>query len=140
MSYIFDTNSGAINVLPKLTFRAGMTLRDVEQKGVVFTREIDMKTGWVFRTTGPYDVSSHATHLSLGFENDRLKRVGFSFASKFNDDIKSVRQEHDRFLLQELGEPSGKNDHQTIYRFPWGEIASEIDPRGGFSQVLVSWV
>jgi hypothetical protein len=47
--------------------------------------------------------------------------------------------EHDQFLLQELGVPSEKNDHHTVYRFPWGEIASEIDPRGGFSQVLVSW-
>jgi hypothetical protein len=140
VSNIFDTNSGAINVLPKLTFRAGMTLRDVEQKGVEFVREIDMKTGWVFRTTGPYDISGHATHLSLGFENDLLKRVGFSFASKSDADIKIVRQEHDRFLLEELGEPSGKNDHQTIYRFAWGEIASEIDPRGGFSQILVSWI
>jgi len=136
---MFDTNSGAINILPELIFCAGMTLRDVEQKGVVFTREIDMKTGWVFRTTGPYEVSNHVIHLSLGFESNRLKRVGFSFASKPDEDIKAVRQEHDQFLLQELGAPSEKNDHQTVYRFPWGEIASEFDPRGGFSQILVSW-
>lgn len=140
MSYIFDTTSGAISLLPGLAFRAGMTLRDVEQKGVVFVREIDMKTGWVFRTTGSYNVSDHVIHLSLGFESDKLKRVSFSFVSKPDEDIRSVRQEHDRFLFQELGEPSGKNDHQTIYRFPWGEITSEIDPRGGFSQILVSWV
>ena len=94
----------------------------------------------MFRTTGPYDVSGHAFYLSMGFKDDLLKRVAFSFASKSDDDIKIVRQEHDRFLLQELGEPSRKNDHQTIYRFAWGEIASEIDPRGGFSQILVSWI
>ena len=140
MSYMLDTSNGAINVLPELTFYAGMTLRDVEQKGVVFIQEIDMKTGWIFRTTAPYEVSGHVIHFSLGFESESLKRVGFSFASKPDEDTKSLREEHDRFLFQQLGGPSAKNDHQTIYRYPWGEIASEIDPHGGFSQVVISWV
>lgn len=139
MSDIFNTANGTFNLDTKLTFLAGMTLGDVKQKGVKFVREFDMKTGWVFCTAGPYDVSGHGIYLSLGFEGDKLQRVGLSFISKIGDDVKDLREKHDRFLLQELGKPSEKNDYRTLYRFPWGEITSEFDPRGGSSQILIRW-
>lgn len=139
MSGLFDITNGAVSLDSKLTFLTGMTLQDVELQGVKFVREIDMKTGWVFRTAGPYAISGQDAYLSLGFENDKLQRIAFSFASEEGDDPRRLHEKHDRLLSRELGRPSEKDERNTIYRYPWGEITSEIDPRGGSCQILVRW-
>ncbi|RUL78250.1 hypothetical protein [Dyella choica] len=139
MKYVV-TGKSTWNLLLKLTFLAGMTLQDVVSNGVTFNREIDMKTGWVFHMAGPYEIAGHAAHLSLGFEHDKLKTVAFSFADEAGSDLQALRGKHEAFLLKALGQPSEKKPQQAIYRYPWGEITSEFDPRGGSCQILIRWV
>lgn len=139
MSSTFHPENGVLTIAPRLVLSPNMTPHELEQAGVTFVRKIDMKTGWVFRTTGPYDLSGHVIHLSLGFDDERLKEVSFSFANGPGDDTDTVRREHDNFLLKELGKPFASNDTQTVYRYPWGGIASDSDPRGGLPQILIRW-
>lgn len=139
MLKLFDTQSGAIYVGERIILRKNSTQQELVTAGLVFSREIDMKTGWVFRATGPHLLSGHLANLSLGFMGDSLKNVSFAFAEKTITNLDDLHKIQNKVLIQELGVPDNQNDRQIIYRFPWGEIASETDPRGGSCYIIISW-
>jgi hypothetical protein len=114
-----------------------MTFQDVRSEGVTFKREIDMKTGWIYRMVGPYTINGHTVYPSLGFHNDVLQRMSLSFVHE-EGSLAELRDLHDTLLRQELGIPSTSNPHVTTYGFAWGEISSETDPRGGTAQIVMS--
>lgn len=139
MSKLFDVTSGKVCIGSGVVLCGGSTPQELTLAGLVFTREFDMETGWVFRTTGPQDLMGHIVQLSLGFQYDLLKRVSFGFAENPNLDMDDLFKKHEAFLYQELGAPTHKSNHQTLYQYAWGEIVSEMDPRGSGCYILVTW-
>ena len=119
---------------PDFVFRLGMTLHDIREQGISFVRETDMKTGWITRTADYHIIKGHTIYPSLGFKNDILERISFSFTDE-QVELPALRDMHDRFLVQELGQPTSRNTQTTSYTFPLGGISSDIDPRGGTAQI-----
>ncbi|SMC28475.1 hypothetical protein SAMN02745857_03277 [Andreprevotia lacus DSM 23236] len=139
MTPFFDIARGEIHLKQGLSLRAGLTSQQLAQAGLAFIREFDMQTGWCFKTASAHTQSGQAIQLSLGFEHDHLKRLSFGFVNDPSLDGNALHKAHVDFLVHELGTPNSQNDRQSIYRFVWGEITAEQDPRGGGSYVIVSW-
>lgn len=139
MPKLFDTINGEIYIGEHLVLRQNSTPHELAKAGIVFNREFDMKTGWVFRTTGPHVLSGRLANLSLGFFGGSLRKVSFAFADKTITDSDDLHRMQNQVLMRELGTPDSQNDRQIIYRFAWGEIASETDPRGGACNIIISW-
>ncbi len=139
MPKLFDINCGEVYVGERIVLRQNSTLQELMIAGLIFSREIDMKTGWVFRVTGPYSLAGRNAILSLGFLSGSLKNVSFTFTEKAPANLEDLHEMQNKILLQELGVPDSQNDRQIIYRFSWGEIASELDPRGGACNIVVNW-
>ncbi|MDR3480204.1 MAG: hypothetical protein P4L91_05765 [Burkholderiaceae bacterium] len=140
MPKLFDIKNGEIYVDERIVLRQNSTPQELVTAGLVFSREIEMKTGWVFRVTGPHQLSGRSANLSLGFLNGSLKTVSFAFAEKAIANLDDLHKMQNQVLIQELGTPDGQNDRQIIYRFPWGEIVSETDTRGGSCNIVISWM
>jgi hypothetical protein len=104
--------------------------------GTKIDRIIDMKTGWMIQTTGPYAAAGRQVYVSLEFERDRLRRIGLSFCDRPDLDLTGLFDEHSAFLQQELGSPAKKTNTSVIYNFGWGTISAELDLRGGSSQIM----
>ena len=138
MSKVFNTKTGSI-LLGNVTFSAGMRLEELLESGVVIDRVLDMKTGWVFRTTGPYDIADRKVYVSLEFLRNSLKRVGFSFCDGPPLKPEARFPEHTEFLERELGQPDRRTSEDVIYDFAWGTISSGLDLRGSSAQVLCAW-
>lgn len=139
MSKLLDTNNGNFYVGELFVLHANLMFQELVAAGMVFNREFDMKTGWIFRTTGPHLLCGHEANLSLGFLNGEIKRVNFSLVKRNGADLKDLLKAHNQFLLQELGVPNRQNGNGISYQFPWGAIESSIDPRGGSCDIVLSW-
>ena|SRR5882757_9910092 len=140
MIKFLDTLSGELHVTERITLRGGLTDRRIVSAGLPFVREIDMRTGWVFRTTGPHILQNHTVQFSLGFHGDALRRVTFAFTEERNLNIEDLFAKHNSFLRQEVGIPDNQNDRIMSYKFGWGGISSEIDPRNGTSSITITWI
>jgi hypothetical protein len=135
MLQVFDTVTGIVR-LGNVTLYRDMTPQDLSSAGVIIDRVIDMKTGWAFRTTGPYSVLDRKVYVSLEFKADLLKRIGLSFCDKRDASIQTLFAEHTAFLENQLGPPNRRTNTDVIYDFGWGSISSGLDLRGGSSQIL----
>lgn len=138
MPKLFDTKNGEVYV-DHIVLRRNSTVKELMSAGLLFNCEIDMKTGWVFRATGPHLLSGRDANLALGFLGEILKKASFAFIEKMVMNLEDLHKMHNQVLFQELGIPDIQNDRQIIYRFPWGEITSEIDTRGGSCNIVISW-
>jgi len=139
MSNLFDVASGEIHIGNHVTLRAGATPQELALAGLVFVRELNMKTGWIFKVTNSVVLAGHVVQFSLGFQDDVLKRASFGFTENPALDMSALFAEHNVFLRQQLGNPNSQNDRQSLYQYVWGEIASVWDPRGGGSSICVGW-
>jgi hypothetical protein len=139
MPKLFDTKNGEIYIGDRMVLRKNLTMQELMVAGLAFSREIDMKTGWVFRATGPHFLSGRLANLSLGFLGGSLKNVSFAFAERATTHSNDLHNIQNKILMRELGTPDSQNDRQITYRFPWGEITSERDPRGGSCNIIISW-
>jgi hypothetical protein len=139
MSKLLDINNGNFHVGEHFVLHANLKFQELVTAGMVFDHEFNMKTGWVFRTTGPHLLRGHEANLSLGFLNDEIKRVNFAFIEKKGMELKDLLDIHNRFLLQELGKPNSQSGDRVCYQFSWGAIESGIDPRGGACDIVLSW-
>jgi hypothetical protein len=137
MSKVIDVFSGAIHLNEKVSFHANMTPQELTAFGLVFDREIDMNTGWVFRTI-KHRLVERAVQFSLGFKDNALKRASFSLINGLNN-TDDIYQENNQFLLQEIGPPYLQDKFQSLYQFHWGTIVSEIDPRNESAYILMNW-
>ncbi|WP_084093234.1 hypothetical protein [Andreprevotia lacus] len=81
MAASFDISRGEVYLNQSVILRAGLTAQELAQTGLAFTRELDMQTGWCFRTASAQTQSGQAIQLSLGFEHDHLNRLSFGFVS-----------------------------------------------------------
>ena len=75
---------------------------------------------------------------SATFEGERLRQVFLLLRMPTDDpsnwtaELEQKRKlKHDEWLRAELGPPP--------YEYPWGNIASEFDPRGCASDIIVSY-
>lgn len=73
---------------------------------------------------------------SITFENDRLHQLSLMLrlpsddTGGWSDKAERERQAlHDEWLKSELGKPP--------YRYAWGRVESSIDPRDGFSDIML---
>ncbi len=76
--------------------------------------------------------------MTLSFKEERLESLAWCLQLPTEDSsVWSVESEirrkefHDEWLLKKLGEPP--------YRFHWGEIVSEYDPKGASSAIIVAY-
>jgi hypothetical protein len=139
MSKLLDTNNGNFYVGEHFVLHANLLFQKLVATGMVFSHEFNMKTGWVFRTTGPHLVCGQEANLSLGFINDELRRINFSFVQIKGMELKELLKAHNQFLLQELGRPNFECSDGVSYQFAWGAVESSIDPRGGSCDIVISW-
>jgi len=139
MSKLLDTNSGNFYVGAHFTLHANLKYQELVAAGMVFSREFNMKTGWIFRTTGPHLLCGHEANLSLGFLNDEIKTVHFALIEKNEMNSSDLLKIHNQFLLRELGAANHQSGDGIGYRFSWGVVESSIDPRGGSCEIVLSW-
>jgi hypothetical protein len=140
MSKVIDPNNGDFRVSERFVLRGKLTRQELEDAGMLFGRVFDMKTGWVFRVTGPYLLGSHEANLALGFLNDQLRRVNFSLAGRNGTTTqRDLLGFHNQFLFEELGWPTEQTGDRVVYKFSWGNIQSSIDPRGGSCDIVLAW-
>src|SRR6185437_4568023 len=99
------TKTGRVSLGP-LVLHAGMTPQELTVAGIVVGRVVDMKTGWILRTTGPYMVLGREMYVSLEFYMDQLKRIAMGLGDRPSLDLQGLFAEHAAFLQQELGAPS----------------------------------
>jgi len=135
---IFDVVGGVVMVGGK-ALRGGSSFDDTVAEGFAYERVVDMKTGWVFRTSSRDLLGTHAVTPALGFLNDQLKRVSVTFLDDETGLQRPLAERHRDFLLQELGVPSKTTAAQTLYEYPWGQIAAEQDIRSDTSYIIVTW-
>ena len=136
----FDTTNGIVQFGERAIVRAAMTVSDPQIAGVTFTRDFDMKTGWILRQAGPLMLDGKRVTWSFNFKNERLEAVRFAISHELERNLDVVRQKHDAFLLAELGPPDERSTYYTVYRYPWGEISSGVDVRNGSSSMSVRWI
>ncbi len=75
---------------------------------------------------------------TVTFKNDRLRRVCLLMriptddSGEWTEELELGRKlKHDEWLRSQLGVPP--------YEYPWGSVASEYDPRGCVSDIIVSY-
>jgi hypothetical protein len=134
---VFDTVQGALIIGGK-RLSANISSQDVLSRGYVFEREMDMKTGWVFRNTTKDNLEGHMVSPALGFQADQLKRVSVAFLEE-DASGGTLAERHRKFLAQELGIATRTSAAKVLYDYPWGQIAAEEDVRNGTSYIIVSW-
>jgi len=130
----FDVVHGSVKFGSKM-LAGNMSFSDALAQGFIFEREIDMKTGWIFRTASEDGLDGHIVTPALGFQSDKLKKVSVTF---FDEDG-SVSEHHREFLMRELGAPTKVSPTQTLYAYSWGRIAAEQDPRDNSSHIIITW-
>ncbi len=135
---IFDVVGGSVAIGGKV-LRGNMSLSDTVALGFAFEREIDMKTGWVFRTASRDTFGLHTVAPALGFQSNRLQRVSVAFLDEVGTLSGTLADRHRDFLSQELGAPSKTTITQALYVYPWGQIAAEQDARNGTAYIIVTW-
>jgi hypothetical protein len=135
----FDTTSGLVDVGSHRTVRSDMTVEDVQNMGVIFTRIFDMKTGWILRSAAPLLIEGFSRGWSFNFYEDRLKALNLVIGADATHDQALLREKHNDLVVKQLGEPTEKKGDWIIYRYPWGEIGSGTDFKNGFSKIVVRW-
>jgi hypothetical protein len=98
------------------------------------SKEVLVNADWVhFDITPEADVAGTAV-----FEKERLWGLLLSFrlpsdeSHPLSEDLEQKRKaKHDSWLRIELGAPP--------YRYPWGEVASEFDPRACASDIILRY-
>lgn len=148
MGSFIDVVKGEIHV-GNLSLTKDMTFAEIIKAGFVFVRELDMKTGWVFRISKPYFLDEREAVLSLEFFEDTLKAVSFSFveegpALKFHEVtmeyLSAIYKRQNEILFCELGRPDVQSSERTTYNYHWGLVSSVIDLKSWSCSVMVSWV
>ncbi|RKE24465.1 hypothetical protein B0G76_8353 [Paraburkholderia sp. BL23I1N1] len=107
--------------------------------GMSISQVFDMQTGWQFLTSGPHTLLGKNSNLALAFFNDELKRVHFALSESGITNPEDVKKLHDRVLLSEFGAPQVQDSRKAMYVFSWGTIVSACDPRGGQSEIVLTW-
>lgn len=139
MSRCIDVNNGNLYLGDRFVLRANLTYQDLLAAGIDFGREFDMKTGWIFRVSGPHTLGGSQVNLSIGFLNDEMKRVNFSLIESKGGDLKGVFEAQNKFLFQELGTPGFQSSDRVVYQYPWGAVESSLDSRGGGGDIVLAW-
>lgn len=123
-----------------LEFEHGSITRDMDRQA--FLTSALGKTAEVFVDNEPY--VTYRIHperdivATVSFHGPRLTGVSWLFElseSKEKEWTESLelerRQVHDEWLLRELGKPP--------YRYSWGELSSDFDPRGCVSDIILNY-
>jgi hypothetical protein len=109
----------------------------------------DMHNGWMHLYPGPQTLDGLEFVVRLVFEGERLDsysmwlddaRYGTSWDDYSEEKQLAQRDAHDTWLVATLGpgerEPSPRGP-ELRYTFPWGEVYSTFDARGGSSPIGV---
>ncbi|MDE1150580.1 MAG: hypothetical protein PW843_28865 [Azospirillaceae bacterium] len=129
---------GLIYLGNQIILQKGLNISTARSSGINILREDDMKTGWIYILTGPYDFDGDRGHVSLSFFNGNLNKISISLTRK-NVSMEDLAEVHKQYLEQKLGPPDTQDRTAVRYLFQWGSIASSYDPRGGSSSIIISW-
>ncbi|WP_188795310.1 hypothetical protein [Dyella nitratireducens] len=135
----FDISHGLVRIGAHIVAMADMSAVDLEKHGVTFIRDFDMQNGWLLKQASPLFLDGKRITLLFKFNDQSLKVVSFSISHELEQNLEVVRKSHDKFLSNELGPPNEVKSHCTIYRYPWGEISSEVDVRNESCSIVVRW-
>lgn len=138
MKKMFDTVNASLFIEDNVI--AGYVRSEaIEMLGIEFVEEINMHTGWIFRTTKRRYVCDWPANLAFGFEENSLKTLSFSFLLEKIDSITELHLFQNEIIMQELGAPTEINERRIIYKYSWGEIVSQLDPRANSADIIISW-
>lgn len=139
MEKLVDIESGSMLIDESIVLHDRLKLREALDAGIVFEREVDVRTGWVYRGTGLHTLRGRKAMLLLGFQRDELRNISFSLVVNSEVSSTNLLELHRQFLLAELGPPEIAAAGAVHYQFPWGDIDSSIDIRSGGCDILLSW-
>jgi hypothetical protein len=140
MTHEIDSHDGSVHLSSGQLLARDIGAQQVRAMGVSINDVFDMHTGWQFITSGPHTIFGKEAYLALAFFNDQLKRVHFSLKEPgLPDDPANVKRLHDSALANEFGVPQVQDSIKTMYIFTWGTIVSAYDPRGGQSEIVLTW-
>ncbi|MBC8722455.1 hypothetical protein F6X37_12830 [Paraburkholderia sp. 31.1] len=139
MAHEIDIHDGSVRLNGGPLLSRDARVQQLRAMGLSINQVFEMQTGWRFLTSGPYTLLGKSANLALAFFNDELKRVHFAMSDSGATTPDQIRHLHDTLLLTEFGAPQVQDSRKTMYVFPWGTIVSAFDPRGGQSEIVLTW-
>lgn len=139
MATSIDVNNGSIHLDSGVVLVRDISLQQIVAMGGMVHRDLDMKTGWHLISIGPNGLFGKSANLALLMFKDELKQVHFTLLEAGVTAPEDIRKLHDNVLMTEFGTPQVHDERRSIYKFPWGTLVSEYDPRGGQAEMVMSW-
>lgn len=139
MAHEIDIRNGSIHLANGVVLEHNASLQRLIANGINVSRDIDMKTGWRMVSIGSNRLFERFANLALLFRNDELTQIHFSLEQAGVTDPNDLWKFHDDVLMQDFGSPQVQDPQRSTYVFPWGTIVSAYDPRGGQSEIVLSW-
>jgi hypothetical protein len=139
MAHEIDIRDGSMHLANGVVLERDASLQQLITRGVSVSRDIDMKTGWRLVSIGRSLLFGTLANLALLFFKDELKQIHFALDLVGVTNPDDVRKMHDGVLTREFGAPQMQDAQKLMYVFPWGTLVSAHDPRGGQSEVVLSW-
>jgi hypothetical protein len=146
---VIDRNTGAL-ILPGARIDRDLTRSAfLASPAGAKARCDDMRNGWMHFYPGVQTLNELVFGVRVVFEGERLDsyalwltdpRYGTSWDDYSEERRLSMRDAHDGWLLAQLGPgeriPSPRGP-ELYYDFPWGEVWSTFDAKGGSTSIIV---
>jgi hypothetical protein len=139
MPHEIDIRNGSLPLASGVLLAQNSNLQQLIASGLAINRDIDMNTGWRLISIGRSRIFGKFANLALLFLNDELRQIRFTLEHVGITDPDDLRKFHDSALMHEFGVPQVQDAQKTMYVFSWGTLVSACDPRGGQSEVVLSW-
>jgi hypothetical protein len=139
MTQEIDALDGSLHLPNGIVLEHNSNFQKIVATGITLNRDLDMKNGWRLAAIGPSAFLGVLANFALLFFNDELKQVHFTLEQAGAAHPDQIRKVHDSVLMREFGVPQVRDAQKLMYVFPWGTLVSAYDPRGGQSEVVLSW-
>jgi len=98
----------------------------------------DMQTEWKWATINSVELSELTFNFRLGFLNDKLTQLYFTFDTNESANWEAWNRVAERKKL-ELYQSWLKSELGAKREFNWGTVTASFDERAGFSSVLIKY-
>jgi len=121
-----------------ITISATLTEDELVEK-IPSAKKRDMKTGWIWYTLPSFCDGDTIVHISLGFNNARLKMISLSDGNpRFGGGWDEWSEQKERERVESIVAWLAQEDIQ-IGDYSWGRVSAGVDPRGGCGEANVTF-